>query len=98
MPLQKGTPMQPEGPQQQAQPGRQPRPAPTPQPSPIVRSAPAAKGQSRLTKLIVATLFVGVLACGAVATVLMHVPGFDFGTSAPQATSVTQTNAEQSSE
>jgi membrane-associated protease RseP (regulator of RpoE activity) len=87
--------MQPEQPKQQAQPAPrpQPSPGPAPQPSPVARPVPAAGGSSRLAKIVFGVVIVAALAFGgAVATGLLHVPGFDSGTSAPQTTSMTQVN------
>jgi membrane-associated protease RseP (regulator of RpoE activity) len=87
--------MQPEQPKQQAQPAPrpQPSPGPAPQPSPVARPVPAAGGSSRLAKIVFGVVIVAALAFGgAVATGLLHVPGFDSGTSAPQTSSMTQVN------
>src|SRR5438105_3874552 len=90
--------MQPEQPKQQAQPAPQPRssPAPAPQPSPVARPAAVAGGSSRLAKIAAGVVIVAALAFGgAIATGLLHVPGFDSGASAPQTTSSTQINPQQ---
>src|SRR5262245_46281143 len=84
--------MQPEQPKQQAQPVPRPQPSPAPAPQPAARQAPAAGGSSRLAKVAFGVVIVAALGFGAVATGLVHVPGFDSGTSAPQATSMTQVN------
>jgi membrane-associated protease RseP (regulator of RpoE activity) len=90
--------MQPEQPKPQAQPAPQQGSAPTPQRSPVGASATA--GRSRPTKLIFGALVIAALGFGAVATGLVHIPGFDSGASAPQptspqATSMTQTAPDQ---
>jgi membrane-associated protease RseP (regulator of RpoE activity) len=67
-----------------------------PQPAPLARPAPAAARSSRLTKVVLGVVVVAALAFGgAVATGLLHVPGFDSGTSAPQTSSTTQINPQQ---
>jgi S1-C subfamily serine protease len=84
--------MQPEQPKQQAEPVR---PRPASQPAPLARPAPSAAGSSPATKLIVSVIVVAALAVGAVATGLVHVPGFDSGRSTPQTTATTQINPQQ---
>jgi S1-C subfamily serine protease len=67
-----------------------------PQPAPLARPAPAAAGSSRLSKVVLGVVVVAALAFGgAVATGLLHVPGFDSGTSAPQMTSATPVSPQQ---
>ena len=93
-----GVAMQPDQPKQQGQPvpQQEPGPSPTPLPQRSSPGAPAPAGQRRRgTTLALGVLLVAALGLGAVATGLVHVPGFDSSTSAPPATSVTQSVPDQ---
>ena len=80
-------PPEPENPKPQSAPQR-PAPAPMPQRAATPAAAPA-RGRSRAMTFVYGAVVVAVLAVGAVATGLVHVPGFGPGAGAP-ATSVTQ--------
>jgi S1-C subfamily serine protease len=80
--------MEPERPNPKPQPAPQ-RASPAPAPQRSTGVPGAAPARSRTMTFVYGAVVVAALAFGAVATGLVHVPGFDSGTGAP-ATSATQ--------
>lgn len=87
--------MQPEPMNPQRQPAPQPGPAPGPSPQPMRVGPSPAPRRSRLSSVILGAAVIAALGFGAIATGLVHIPGFDATTSPPQAAAVTETAPQQ---